>query len=76
MTKRKPKLCPIPGCCQPIARLRLFCWDHWSALPMAVQDNIRTTWRRDGLGKAARLLPSAISLLTKREAAAAARAGE
>jgi hypothetical protein len=59
--------CPMPGCRATKTPMNYFCWDHWSALPMAIQQQILDTARKSGRHKTFELVQNAIKILERRE---------
>lgn len=57
--------CRYPGCKQRITQKQFFCWDHWFAVPRALQDELVLVDRRDGRHRAVELIPGAINAINR-----------
>lgn len=57
--KRDPQLCLFPGCTHERRRGHVMCWPHWRHVPRGMQDDLKATWRRDGLVKMLEKIPEA-----------------
>lgn len=58
--------CRFPCCETRILRAtQFFCWEHWVALPRALQDELVAVDRRDGRHRAVELIPGAVRAISR-----------